>query len=482
MRDECGGAAPLARPRLPSTVYRLPSTVYRLPSTGASLRLCPSHRLTSVTDLSQPATNIRRMILVLSCAVSFVLYLHRYVWGFIKKDLADEFGWDSVTMGWLDGLFAVSYALGQIPAGILCDWFGVHMLLGSIVLLWTVALAGIAVASSLGSMATARLTFGLAQAGCYPALNKASKSWFPLSTRTTAQGWIATFFGRGGGAMSFFLFGTVLLGWLGLPWRGAVGVFAAIGLLVGVAFMLLFRNTPKEHPWSNDEEAALIVAADPAAAQAAGSRLAWSSLGRSVTLHFLFARAFASNMADVLFVNWVPLYLRTEKELDFLAAGWMSALPLLGGALGGLASGSMQSYLFRRTGSRRWARSLIGLTGKTLAAVLILASIYCRDALAVSCLFLAVKFFSDWEQPAEWGTISDIAGRSSATVFACVNTVGALGNFVAGPITGLVLQSFSGGVRITTAGWNAVFVLIAVEYLFAAGCWLFINCERTLDA
>ena len=434
------------------------------------------------TDAAPPPrpTKVRTLVLALSCAVSFVLYLQRYAWGFIKKDVQDEFGWNSEALGWLDGLFGVSYGVGQIPAGMLCDWFGVHVLLGSIILVWSLALAGFALATSLSSMAVARVVFGFAQAGCYPALGKASKNWFPWRTRTTAQGLIATFFGRGGGAMSFFLFGTVLTGWLELPWRWAVGIFTLIGVAIGAAFLILFRNTPKEHPWANEEEAALITADDPSAAQAVGARVNWASLARSRTMQFLLLRSFASNMADVLFVNWVPLYLRTEKQLDSLAAGWMAAMPLIGGALGGLVSGSMQSYLIRRTGSRRWVRSSVGMIGKLMAAVLILTCLTAEGALAVSCLFLAVKFFADWEQPAEWGTISDVCGRSGGTVFGCVNMVGSIGNFAAGPIVGRVLIFFSGGALITAAGWNAVFVLLALEYLVAASSWFFIDCERPL--
>ena len=423
-------------------------------------------------------TKLRSLVLALSCAVSFVLYLQRYAWGFIKKDVQDEFGWDSVTLGWLDGLFGITYGVAQIPAGMLCDWFGVHFLLGSIILLWSLALGGFALARSLASMSAARIVFGFAQAGCYPALSKASKNWFPLATRTTAQGLIATFFGRGGGAASFFLFGTVLLGWLELPWRWAVGVFSLLGVVVGLVFLALFRNTPRDHPWANEQEALLITAGDPAAAQATGSRLDWARLARSRSMQFLFLRSFASNLADVLFVNWVPLYLRTEKGVGSLSAGWMAALPLIGGALGGLFSGTVQSYLVQRTGSRRWVRSSVGLTGKGLAAVLILTCLWAPDALTVSCLFLAVKFFGDWEQPAEWGTVSDVAGGSSASVFACVNMVGSFGNFAAGPLTGVVLAVFGSGEP--AGGWNAVFILLAIEYLVAACSWLFIDCERPL--
>jgi sugar phosphate permease len=251
-------------------------------------------------------------------------------------------------------------------------------------------------------------------------------------------------------------------------------------MVVGVAFLLLFRNTPREHPWANEEEQALITVGDPAAADGARARLAWGGLVRSRTVQFLLVRSFASNLADAFFVNWLPLYLRTEKELGNLTAGWMAAVPLLGGALGGLASGSMQSYLIRRTGSRRWARRLLGMTGKFMAAGFILNCPDVHDALTVSGLFFALKFFADWEQPAEWGTVSDVAGRASATVFACVNMVGSIGNFAAGPLVGATLLFFSGGSQITTAGWNAVFILLAIEYLIAASCWFFIDSERPL--
>jgi len=442
----------------------------------------------TVSGLANPLrdrqpTNVRGLILVLACGTSFVLYLHRYVWGFVKKDIQDAFDWSDVELGWLDGLFPASYGVCQIPAGMLGDWFGAHLLLGSSILLWSLALAGVAVATGVASMAAARLTLGVAQAGCYPVLNKVSKSWFPVAVRTTAQGWIATFFGRAGGALSFFLFGTVLVGWLGLGWRTAVCVFSALGLAWGLLFLHLFRNTPRDHPWANAAEAELITADDPVAARASGSRLHWGQLLQSGTGWLLCARAFASNMADVLFVYWVPLYLRRVWGVSPVDAGWLAALPLLGGALGGLASGMLQSRLIaqgRLRGlslrRRRWARAGIALTGKLLAAGLMLACLFPLSALTISCLFLAAKFFSDWEQPAEWGAISDVAGANAATVFACVNTAGALGGVVASPLIGLVVGAYGGG----TAGWNAAFVLIALEFLVAAACWLFINCDRPI--
>jgi ACS family glucarate transporter-like MFS transporter len=419
---------------------------------------------------------VRFLVLALACGLSFLLYLHRYAWGFIKKDVQEEFGWGPVTLGWLDGMFPLTYGVGQVPAGMLCDWFGARVLLGGSVLVWSASLAGLALATGLASMAAARLIFGAAQASCYPILSKVSKNWFPPSMRTTAQGLIATFFGRCGGAASFLLFGPLLLGWFALTWREAVLLLSGLGLVAGVVFLVLFRNTPREHPSANEAEADLITAGDPEAAHGAGSRVRWSALLRNPSVLFLLLRAVLSNLADVLYVNWLPFYLRTEMDLNVAKAGWLAALPLLGGAIGGACSGALQSWLIHLVGYR-WARSGVALAGKSLAAILMLTVLGLESAVVVCFIFLAVKFFSDWEQPAEWGAATDLGGRSAATVFACVNTAGSLGGFLAGPLIGLVLSHFSVNGIPTASGWNAVFLLIAAEYLAAAVCWLFIECR-----
>jgi ACS family glucarate transporter-like MFS transporter len=435
-------------------------------------------RLQLPTIRSRP-TFVRFLVLLLACSLSFTLYLHRYAWGFIRNYAGAEFGWDNQTLGTLDSLFAFSYALGQVPSGVLGDWFGVHLLLGGSVLLWSVALAATAAATGFVSMSAARLAFGAGQASCYPLLGKASKNWFPTRMRTAAQGVIATLCGRAGGAASFLLFGSVLLGMFHLPWRTAVLLLAAVGILGGLLFLLLFRNRPIEHPWANRAEADLITAGDPEAAHATGARLNWAAFARSPSALLLLTRAVLSNLADVLYVYWLPSYLQSVHRVDVQGAGWMAALPLLGGALGGTVSGFLQSLLLPSAG-RRWSRSGVGFAGKLLAALLMLAALAPLRPEALAGLFLAVKFCTDAEQPAEWGAITDLGGRSAATLFACINTAGAIGGTIAGPLTGLVLDAYRVDGQPTSTGWNIVFLMIAAEYLLAALCWLGIDCRTPL--
>lgn len=431
---------------------------------------------------SQP-THVRRIVLALACGLSLLLYLHRYTWPYFRPKLQDEFAWDNATMGFLDNCFVATYALGQIPTGILCDWAGPRLLLGISVVVWSLALSSFAWVSTWQGVAAARAIFGIGQAGCYPTLGRISKSWFPIKTRSSAQGLIATFFGRGGAAFSLVFFGTVLIGMLGLTWRAALVLYSVAGIFCSLMFVYLFRNSPREHPWVNIQEVALIEEGDWTAATDAGahSRLNWGALVRSRSIWFLFLRAFASNAADVLFSIFIPTYLMKVRGVPDVHAGWMSALPLVGGALGGVASGWMQNVILRRTDNCRLARCSLGMIGKGTAAVLMLSSLLCENVLVFVTLFLVVKFFTDWEQPAEWGAVTDMAGRASATVFACVNTIGAVGGLTGVYVINRALDWLHEEGRSPEFTWKAIFALVASEYLVAASAWLFIDSRKSLE-
>ncbi|MFN0055777.1 MAG: MFS transporter, partial [Planctomycetales bacterium] len=324
--------------------------------------------------------------------------------------------------------------------------------------------------------------FGLGQAGCYPNLNKVTKVWFPFSERTTVQGWVASFFGRMGGAVSFVLFGTVMLGMWQLPWRMALGCLTAAGLAYVALFWLLFRNSPRQHPWANAAEAELVTIGDPTAAVAARSRIDWSLVVGNRFVWGLLFQQFTCAFVDNFFSAWLPMYLDKVQGVKLQSAGWMSALPLVAGALGGLlAGGYLQSWLIRRTGSRRWSRTAVGLVGNLLAGVCLFTSLLFTDPTEIIVCFCCLKFFADWAQPTCWGAVTDMGGRNAASLFALVNTSGSVAGFVAGPAMGYTIALFGTGAMDDPTGWTVLLVAIGVIYLLSALSWLFIDCTKSIE-
>lgn len=441
----------------------------------------------SARDPHERPTNVRWLVFALASATSFLLYIHRYTWGILKDTIGEEFGWKNTTLGWLDSAFMFSYAGGQIPGGMLGDWFGPRMVLGIMILVWSLSMGGMALVRGVGPMAWVRMCFGLAQAGCYPNLSKVTKVWFPLSERTAVQGWVASFFGRMGGAASFILIGTLMLGEWQLPWRTALGWLAGIGCAFAALFMLLLRNTPRTHPWANEAEAELISLGDSAASVATRSLIDWKVVFRSRVVWALLFQQFTCAFVDNFFSFWLPKFLLTVKQLSMTKTGWMAALPLVGGALGGMvAGGLLQSWLIRKTGNRRWSRSGIGLAGNLMAGVCLFTSLAFDDPTQIIAAFFCLKFFADWAQPTCWGATTDMAGRNSASLFALVNTSGSLAGFVAGPVMGYTIdffgKSLGSGSEGDPAGWTALFVMIGVVYIASALSWLFIDCTQTVDS
>src|SRR5262249_56177027 len=97
------------------------------------------------------------------------------------------------------------------------------------------------------------------EGGCYPSVRKVTKVWCPMFEGTGVQGWVASFFGRTGGAAALIVLGTFMLGEWQIPWRTALAWLAGAGCAFSVVLVLLLRNSPRAHPWCTEPEAELIA-------------------------------------------------------------------------------------------------------------------------------------------------------------------------------------------------------------------------------
>lgn len=426
---------------------------------------------TGVGSIGQSPTNTRWLIFLLACFASFLTYAHRYSWGVARAKLSEEGIMSAKELGWLDGAFYITYGNGQFPGGLAGDFFGPRLVIPVAALLWSVTMAGPAMTTGFWRLYASRLLFGATQAPCYPSLGKISKSWFPLSIRTSLQGMVASFSGRLGGAVAPFILGTILMGACGLNWQISLYVLASSGLVFALLFWLMFRDSPTHHPWSNVAEKRLIER-DEKPATKGKFRIHWTRPAM-LNLGCLMSASFFSTFADNLFVIYMPTFLMGEKGFTVAQMGMFAPLPIIGGAIGGMCGGFLNDAMIRVIGNRRVARSLVAATGKSLAAGLIVASLFVEDGRLVMIVLFCCKFFSDMSQPTWWGTVTDIGGRAAGSVFGLVNTVGGWGAIVAGPAMGYVLGDF---------GWTVLFLFVGGIYLVTAIFWCFVNCTRKVVA
>lgn len=432
---------------------------------------------TSLPHTDRP-TQFRKVVFVLACGTSWMLYLHRYVFGLIKPKLETEFGLTETELGLLDSGFSIFYAGSQVPMGLAIDSVGVRYMLTLSIYVWCVGLAMHALATGTSFLVGGRIVLGVGQSGVYAALSRVTRNWFPAASRTTVQGWVGVFFGRIGGVSANLLVATVMIGVYGFTWRLAVYILAMLGLAHALAFFLSYRNSPREHPLVNQAETALIE--ETPASKESGERTPaprlkiremFSRMSKRSTrnLFWLNGQTILSTIADNIFSAWIPLFLFKVHDLQFKEMGIYSALPLLGGACGGACGGWLNDFMIRRMGDRRRARSTVGLAGKGIAAVLLLTSLIWYDDPYRFCITLFfVKFFSDWSLTTTWGVVTDIGGQSTATVFAWNNAIATTGAIVAPILYGAIAEH---------ASWKWVFVTGAAAYILCALSWLKVDCS-----
>ena len=139
----------------------------------------------SLASMSQeggePASADRRrwsIALLLGLGV-LVNYFDRVNLTVSHDSLVSEFRITDVTFGLLLGAYNWTYALCQLPSGVLLDRFGVRRVGCISTLLWSIASFGAAATRSIAGFFGARLLLGVGEAPTFPANAKAIGHWFP---------------------------------------------------------------------------------------------------------------------------------------------------------------------------------------------------------------------------------------------------------------------------------------------------------------
>ncbi len=184
-----------------------------------------------------------------------VNYFDRVNLSVSHASLYAAFGISNITFGYLSGAYNWTYALCQLPIGVLLDKLGVKRIGRISTFLWSIASFAAAVSTSVGGLFGARLALGVGEAPTFPANAKAIGLWFPGKERSFATS-IFDAAAKFASAIGVPFIGIVLIG---LGWRWS---FALTGL-VSFAFFLLFWRVyrdPDEDPKLTEAERSYIDA------------------------------------------------------------------------------------------------------------------------------------------------------------------------------------------------------------------------------
>ncbi|MCG8653901.1 MAG: MFS transporter [Pirellulales bacterium] len=393
--------------------------------------------------------------------------------GSMQKDIG---GLDDQMMGYAFGIFAVGYALFQIPAGWFSDRAGPRRALTIVVIVWSVFTALTGAVTTAIMLLLVRFLFGVGEAGAYPGATRALYSWLPAKERGIGQGIFHS--GARVGAAASLLVMPSLINWIG--WRWTFVLNAVLGLAWGLVWWIWYRNEPSEHPQTNDAEVELIRRGIVEEQSQSDSNISYVQVVTSANVILAMFQYAASNITFFVSITWLQPYIRTQWGDQY---GYLASLPLLGGAVALWLSGFMVTSLHRR-GMPVMSRRLPAMIGYGLGAAGLLL---CTQTVSsesvwpfIACFSLAT-FGVEMTLSPSWAFCMDIGGSRSGAVSAAMNMVGNLGAALSAVAFPFFVDHVTIPVIAPVLGTaSSFFVFAASMNAFAVVAWLFMNPRRPL--
>jgi MFS family permease len=405
-------------------------------------------------------TRVRYSVLGFLCALSMITYIDRAFWGSAQEDVRAALGLKTVAdLAVALWAFQLAYALFEVPTGWLGDTYGPRKTLIRIVLWWSfffclttlvgydIGVAALTGTTGLAILVVFRFLFGMGEAGAYPNSARALYNWFPVSQRGFAQGavWMSARFM--GGLTPLIWLMLVDPQALGLHWRNGFYIFGGVGLLWCALFAVWFRNTPAEHPATNQAERDLIAAGR--GPEPVHSGVPWGTLVRSRNLWYVCGMYVCTNYGWYFFMYFLPDFLKrnfgrpTDTLGDKVVMAFMAGGPLLVGVAGCLLGGALTDRYVRRTGDRKWGRRRYGVLGYSGAAafyVVAILGVMADNKWVFAAGVAMAGFFNDMTMGPSWAVCQDIGKRYAAIVSGFMNMIGNLGGVTTIFVTASIMR------------------------------------------
>ena len=422
----------------------------------------------AATSSEQRPTRARHWVIVFAITLAVLSYIDRVCISQAAPIISRDLGFSKVQMGYVFSTFALAYALFEVPGGWLGDWMGPRKVLMRIVLWWSFFTAATGWAWSFTSLVATRFLFGAGEAGCFPNLTKSFTTWLPRRERVRAQGLMWTF-ARWGGAFTPPL---VVLVFRLLNWRHAFMLFGALGGIWAVFFYRWYRDNPRDHKSVNAAELALLAGAEKNAA--GHGNVPWRRFLRAPSVWLLWGQYLFTSYPWYFYITWLPTYLQEHRGLSPEVSARMAILPLLFGGFGSLVAGFLAPQVARWSGSVKFTRRLMGVSGMIGASLFLGLATALHDPLWGMLAMGMASFSNDFIMPGAWGACMDVGGKYTGTLAGSMNMMGNLGGVIAPIACGYIL-------RATGGSWNAFLYSMSAFYLLAALCWLPMDPVTPLD-
>ncbi len=409
----------------------------------------------------------RYLFVAFTFSLALLLYIDRVCISYSKIEIAKDLNLSDKQMGWIMSLFAIGYALGQLPAGDLIDKFGPRKVLSGIVGIWSLFIAATGAVWNFGSLAIVQFLFGSGEAGAFPGIARGVYSWIPAKERGTVNG--INFSGsRIGAALAMLILSVVIAG---LGWRLTFVFFGVIGILWATIWYWWFRDTPEEHSGISDSEKEIIRSSRLKNISSEESSISLRQIFSSGNIWLAMCQYMCSNFIFFFCLMWMLPMLRTKYNLTIQAAGILAMMPFLAGAAGNWVSGFLIDFLYKKT-NLTTSRRLPAVLGFSLVVLGLLMSMNQESPQILILWFSVAIFGADMTLSPSWSFCIDIGKQHSGLVSSAMNMAGNL-------MSAISVLAFPYLIAWTGSD-KTFFYIAAIMNFMAIIAWLFMKPNKPL--
>ena len=386
-------------------------------------------------------------------------YIDRGSLAIANTTIRADLGISATRMGVLLSVSSLSYAISQLPMGILLDRFGERIVLGAGMFLWSLTQTATGLVRGFASFFAARVGLALGESPFVVSAVKSVSDWFDVRDRATPMGIVNSATTLGQAIAPPIL--TVAM--LTFGWRGMFMLIGVPGLLLSVAWYGFYRDR-KNAPMDRAERSRLD-SSNPRSNLSVISLSQWLRLFRLRTMWGMMLGFGGINYTVWLYMSWMPNYLEAEHHVSVEATGVLAIIPFLVGAVGMFLSGVVADFLVRRGLAAITTHRALLVTGMTCSALCTLLVPYIAGATGAAFGIGMALFFTYLAGNSGWGLVQSIAPSG---IVASVGTIQNFGSFVcasfAPVLTGWLLDR-THSFHLTLVICSMVSILGALSYL-----------------
>jgi ACS family D-galactonate transporter-like MFS transporter len=387
---------------------------------------------------------------------TFVCYLDRVNLSIAASPLAHDLGFSDTQLGLVLSAFLWSYALAQVPVGLLVDRYGTRWPILVAIVFWAATSFATPAVQSLGAILLVRLLLGLAEAPMMPAFWRSITLWFPVSERGISNTLLDL------GSKTSYVLGVPAMAWIVARngWQGCFVLTGIVTVAYGALFFFFYRD-----PDVQVERKATSTSMLADIALLIGNRKVWGvALGFSAYVYVYY-----------LLATWMPRLLQDQLNISVLRSGLYTAIPWAFAIACELVIGGIVVDRLVRRGHdagtvRQWTLALSLICSLALLG----ATISHSTPIVLACLCLSAAGLAV-ATPTAGSLIGFIAPRGQ------IGTLGSIVNLIANAV-GLCAPLATGWlVDVTGSFYGAGLAAAVVVVVGILSCTLLLGRVATIE-